>query len=86
MTKNVSVKQNQLSPCSPYDLRAVTDIENNTFLIQTSLIISARNNMMNSDRTIVELITGESLDINMKVNAFIDALNLKYPYGIKAQG
>lgn len=86
MTKNVSVKQNQLSPCSPYDLRAVTDTENNTFLIQTSLIISARNNRIDSNKTVVELITGETLNISMPVNAFINALNLKYPYGIKAQG
>lgn len=78
-----NIRQSQLSPCSPYDLRAVTDTQNNMFLIQTSLIISARNSALNANKTVVELITGETLDINMPVSEFIDALNLKYPYGIK---
>ncbi|ETO41129.1 hypothetical protein [Morganella sp. EGD-HP17] len=82
MTKDINVKQNQISPCSPYDLRSVTDNEGSTFLIQTSLIITARNSTLTKDETVVELITGETLRLSMPVSQFIDALNLKYPYGI----
>ena len=82
MTKDINVKQNQLSPCSPYDLRSVTDNDENTFLIQTSLIITARNSTLTKNETVVELITGETLQLSMPVSQFIDALNLKYPYGI----
>ncbi|HHZ8505737.1 TPA: hypothetical protein ACWL6U_003242 [Morganella morganii] len=82
MTKDINVKQNQLSPCSPYDLRSVTDNDENTFLIQTSLIITARNSTLTKNETVVELITGETLRLSMPVSQFIDALNLKYPYGI----
>ncbi|MFG0436028.1 hypothetical protein [Morganella morganii] len=82
MAKDINVKQNQLSPCSPYDLRSVTDNGKNTFLIQTSLIITARNSTLTKDETVVELITGETLRLSMPVSQFIDALNLKYPYGI----
>lgn len=82
MTKDINVKQNQLSPCSPYDLRSVTDNDENTFLIQTSLIITARNSTLTKNETVVELITGETLWLSMPVSQFIDALNLKYPYGI----
>lgn len=82
MTKYINVKQNQLSPCSPYDLRSVTDNDENTFLIQTSLIITARNSTLTKNETVVELITGETLRLSMPVSQFIDALNLKYPYGI----
>lgn len=85
MFNDINVKQNQLSPCSPYDLRAVTDNKNNTFLIQTALIISARNGEFTKNETEVELITGETLRLSMPVSQFIDALNLKYPYGIKGQ-
>ncbi|HCR3185458.1 TPA: hypothetical protein ON424_003482 [Morganella morganii] len=83
MTKDINMKQNQISPCSPYDLRSVTDNDKDTFLIQTSLIITARNSTLTKDETIVELITGETLRLSMPVSEFIDALNLKYPYGIK---
>lgn len=82
MKKDINMKQSQISPCSPYDLRSVTDNEGSTFLIQTSLIITARNNTLIKDETIVELITGETLHIGMPVSKFIDALNLRYPYGI----
>lgn len=82
MTKDINVKQNQISPCSPYDLRSVTDNDENTFLIQTSLIITARNSTLTKNETVVELITGETLRLSMPVSQFIDALNLKYPYGI----
>ena len=82
MTKDINVKQNQLSPCSPYDLRSVMDNDENTFLIQTSLIITARNSTLTKNETVVELITGETLRLSMPVSQFIDALNLKYPYGI----
>lgn len=85
MAKDINVKQNQLSPCSPYDLRSVTDNGKNTFLIQTSLIITARNSTLTENETVVELITGETLRLSMPVSEFIDALNLKYPYGIKGQ-
>lgn len=85
MTKDINVKQNQLSPCSPYDLRSVTDNGKNTFLIQTSLIITARNSTLTKDETVVELITGETLRLSMPVSQFIDALNLKYPYGISQE-
>ncbi|WP_424769505.1 hypothetical protein [Proteus mirabilis] len=77
------MKQSQISPCSPYDLRSVTDNDKDTFLIQTSLIITARSNTLTKDETVVELITGETLRLSMPVSEFIDALNLKYPYGIK---
>lgn len=82
MKKDINMKQSQISPCSPYDLRSVTDNEESTFLIQTSLIITARNSTLTKDETVVELITGETLRLSMPVSEFIDALNLKYPYGI----
>ncbi|EBR0129969.1 hypothetical protein DNU54_23120, partial [Salmonella enterica subsp. enterica serovar Ajiobo] len=83
MKKDINMKQSQISPCSPYDLRSVTDNDKDTFLIQTSLIITARNSTLTKDETVVELITGETLRLSMPVSEFIDALNLKYPYGIK---
>ncbi|MEM8060154.1 hypothetical protein Q4R27_16000 [Morganella morganii subsp. sibonii] len=83
MKKDINMKQSQISPCSPYDLRSVTDNEGSTFLIQTSLIITARNSTLTKDETVVELITGETLRLSMPVSEFIDALNLKYPYRIK---
>lgn len=82
MFNDINVKQSQLSPCSPYDLRAVTDNKNNTFLIQTALIISAGNSEFAENETEVKLITGETLILSMPVSKFIDDLNLKYPYGI----
>ncbi|WNP32633.1 hypothetical protein RN616_19710 (plasmid) [Morganella morganii] len=82
MKKDINMKQSQISPCSPYDLRSVTDNEGSTFLIQTSLIITARNSTLTKEETVVELITGETLRLSMPVSEFIDALNLKYPYGI----
>lgn len=82
MKKDINMKQSQISPCSPYDLRSVTDNERSTFLIQTSLIITARNSTLTKEETVVELITGETLRLSMQVSQFIDALNLKYPYGI----
>lgn len=85
MTKDINMKQSQISPCSPYDLRSVTDNKNNTFLIQTSLIITARNGWLATNETVVELITGETLQLSMPVSEFIDTLNLKYPYGISPE-
>ncbi|WP_405471184.1 hypothetical protein ACGTI2_21010 (plasmid) [Morganella morganii] len=85
MTKDINMKQSQISPCSPYDLRSVTDNDKNTFLIQTSLIITARNSTLTKEETVVELITGETLRLSMPVSEFIDALNLKYPYGIQTE-
>ncbi|MEM7862219.1 hypothetical protein Q4Q81_13270 [Morganella morganii] len=85
MTKDINMKQSQISPCSPYDLRSVTDNERSTFLIQTSLIITARNSTLTNNETVVELITGETLRLSMPVSEFIDALNLKYPYGIQPE-
>ncbi|MEQ5117358.1 hypothetical protein [Morganella morganii] len=82
MKKDINMEQSQISSCSPYDLRSVTDNEESTFLIQTSLIITARNSTLTKDETVVELITGETLRLSMPVSEFIDALNLKYPYGI----
>lgn len=85
MTKDINMKQSQVSPCSPYDLRSVTDNDKDTFLIQTSLIITARNSTLTKDETVVELITGETLRLSMPVSEFIVALNLKYPYGIQTE-
>lgn len=85
MKKDINMKQSQISPCSPYDLRSVTDNAKNTFLIQTSLIITARNSTLTKEETVVELITGETLRLSMPVSKFIDALNLKYPYGIQTE-
>lgn len=85
MKKDINMKQSQISPCSPYYLRSVTDNEGSTFLIQTSLIITARNSTLTKEETVVELITGETLRLSMPVSKFIDALNLKYPYGIQTE-
>ncbi len=83
MKKDINMKQSQIYSCSPYDLRSVTDNDKDTFLIQTSLIITARNSTLTKDETVVELITGETLRLSMPVSEFIDAINLEYPYGIK---